>query len=220
MSSRNMKARQTLAPTAAPGVVFAAPATGARGLAARQALIEAAIRLFCRQGIAASGIDAVISHSGVARMTLYNHFGSKDGLLAAALEEEGAAWRAWFFARLAQVEGAPKTRLLAIFDALGEWFAREDYFGCALMNAVAEYRNQNPVVLKVTQAHKRPVLEYIGALCEAAGAADAKALASQIDLLMDGAIVKALVGRDARPAQEARIIAEALLGAVLERANV
>lgn len=210
MASKNMRARLP-APTAAPGAKFAAPAPGARGLAARSALIETAIRLFCRQGINATGIDAIINRSGVARMTLYKQFGSKDALVAAVLEAEGAAWRAWFFARLACVEGGPKARLLAIFDALGEWFARDDYFGCALMNAVAEYRNQSPAVLAVTQAHKKPVLEYIRSLCDAAGVEDSATLVSQIDLLMDGAIVKSLIQRDVKAAKEARAIASALL---------
>jgi AcrR family transcriptional regulator len=207
--------RQALAPTTATGLNFTPAAPGARGLAARMALIESAIRLFCRQGITATGVDAIITHSGVARVTLYNHFGSKDGLVAAALEEEGAAWRAWFFARIAQAEGPPAARLLAIFDVLAEWFARDDYFGCALMNAVAEYRNQSLAILKVMQAHKKPVLEHIRSLCDAAGADDANALAGQIDLLMDGAIVKALVRGDAKPAQEARSIADALLNVAL-----
>ena len=217
MLPKSNKKIRILAPTAAPGLKFVAPAARMRGTAVRAALIETAIRLFCRHGINATGVDAIITHSGASRMTLYKHFGSKDGLVAAALEEEGRVWRAWFFARLAQAEGPATARLLAIFDALGEWFARNDYFGCALMNAVAEHRNQSPAILKVTQAHKQPVLEYIGALCQAAGAQDAKALASQIDLLMDGAIVKALIRRDAVPAQEARAIAEALLNAALDQ---
>jgi AcrR family transcriptional regulator len=213
---KNLKVR-ALAPTAAPGLKFSSRSAGARGLEVRAVLIETAIRLFCRQGITATGIDAIVTHSGVARMTLYKHFGSKDALVAAALEEEGATWRTWFFARIAQAEGPPRARLLAIFDALGEWFVRDDYFGCALMNAVAEYRNQSPTVLAVTQAHKRPVLEYVRSLCDAAGANDPGTLASQIDLLMDGAIVKALVRRDARSALEARAIAAALLHFAAER---
>jgi AcrR family transcriptional regulator len=144
-------------------------------------------------------------------MTLYNHFGSKDALVAAALTHEGTVWRAWFFARLAMADGTARERLPMIFDALGEWFEREDYFGCALINAVAEYRNGNKAVLDVTVAHKRQVLEYIEGLCAGAGAADPKALTGQIDLLMDGAIVKALVSRRPEPAMEAKAIMAVLL---------
>ncbi len=187
------------------------------GSSARLHLLETAIRLFCRHGIGATGIESIVAQAGVARMTLYNHFGSKDALVAAALTHEGAVWRAWFFARLAMADGTARERLPVIFDALGEWFAREDYFGCALMNAVAEYRNDNPAVLDVTLAHKREVLAFIEGLCAGAGAADPKALTGQIDLLMDGAIVKALVSRRPEPALEAKSIMEVLLDQALPR---
>jgi AcrR family transcriptional regulator len=213
MRVRNSKGLK-LVPTAAPGPGSGQPALRVPGLSARLHLIEVAIRLFCRNGIGATGVEAIVAQSGVARMTLYNHFGSKDALVAAALAHEGSVWRAWFFARLAMAEGTPRERLLVIFDAIGEWFAREDYFGCALMNAVAEYRNDNPAVLEVTLAHKRQVLEYIEGLCAGAGAPDPKALTGQIDLLMDGAIVKALVSRRTDPAFEAK----AILSLVLEQA--
>jgi AcrR family transcriptional regulator len=213
--AKKIEARERLAPTAVPAADVMPRSPGARGAVARDALLKSAIRLFCRDGISATGIEAIIVSSGVARATLYKHFGSKDALVAAALEEEGTAWRAWFFARMAQVEGPPRERLLAIFDVLGEWFVRDDYFGCALMNAVAEYRNQKVAVLSVTRAHKQPVVEFIQGLCAGAGAKDAKALASQIDLIMDGAIIKALVSRSAQPAKDARAIAGALLAAAL-----
>lgn len=219
-AAKNIQPVHGLAPTAVPDLDPPARVPGARGAAARDAVLKSAIRLFCRQGITATGIDAIVAHSGVARATLYKHFGSKDALVAAALEAEGAAWRAWFFARMAQREGSARERLLAIFDVLGEWFRRDDYFGCALMNAAAEHRNQNSAVQSVTRPHKQPVIEYIQGLCAGAGAKDAKLLAAQIDLIMDGAIIKALVTRSAQPSKEARAIAAALLDASLIQETV
>jgi len=216
MRSLNSRALK-LAPTAAPGLYPGSAAAREAGASARMVLIETAIRLFCRHGIAATGVEAIVAQSGVARMTLYKTFGSKDALVAAALAHEGTVWRTWFFARLAQAEGTPWQRLLAIFDVLGEWFARDDYFGCALMNAVAEYRNGNQAVLDVTLAHKRQVMEYIEGLCAGAEAAEPKNLAGQIDLLMDGAIVKALVSRRPEPAMEAKAILAVLLDQALPR---
>ncbi|MEJ0093940.1 MAG: TetR/AcrR family transcriptional regulator [Methylocella sp.] len=203
-------------PTAAPGALLARHATrkdetSERDGELRKLLLEAAVRLFCRFGIGATSIDAVVAESGVARMTLYNHFGSKEGLVLAALQHEGAVWRAWFFARLAKIEGSAQDRLIGIFDVLAEWFVRDDYFGCAFMNAVLEARNQDEALRAITFAHKMRVLEQIRALAAAAGAIEPDALAQQIDLLMDGAIVKALIKRSVRPAREAKSIALALL---------
>ena len=219
---RNGERSTTLAPTAAPGLSGERAerqgdeVNGRRGASVRRLLLDAAIRLFCRNGIGVTGIDAIVAEAGLARMTLYNHFCSKDGLVAAALEHEGAAWRAWFFAGLAQMDRGPRQRLLGVFDLLAEWFERDDYFGCALMNAVLEARNQDPVLLAITVAHKKPVLEQLQALAAAAGARHPESLAQQIDLLMNGAIVKAVFSREAHPAMEAKRVAEALLETAID----
>lgn len=205
-------------PTAAPGVARGRPhpptASSHNGAAVRTRLLEAAIRLFCRDGIGATGVNAIVAESGIARMTLYSHFGSKEGLALAALEHEAATWRAWFFTRLAETGGSARERLLAIFDILEEWFERDDYFGCALMNAVIEGRNRDEAILAVTRSHKRRVLEQLRALAAAAGAQNADEIAEQLDLLMDGAIVKSAIKRDARPAAEAKAVAAALLASL------
>lgn len=206
---------RALAPTAAPsdfrddGRRVAAPADS--GAVVRTRLLEAAIRLFCRDGIGATGVSAIIEESGVARMSLYSHFGSKESLALAALEHEAATWRAWFFTRLAETDGSARDRLLAVFDILEEWFHRDDYFGCALMNAVIEGRNRDGAILAATKNHKARVLEQLRALAVAAGARDPEEFAEQMDLLMDGAIVKSAIKRDAKPAAEAKSVAAALL---------
>jgi AcrR family transcriptional regulator len=206
-----------LLPTAAPGPLGLRRTSPSRSrksdASARNVLIEAAIRLFCRHGINATGIEAVVAEAGVARMTIYNQFGSKDGLVVAALTHEGATWRAWFFASLAAVAGGPKERLLGIFDVLEEWFSRDDFFGCALMNAVVEYRGEYAEVRQVVLAHKSQVLGQVRALATAAGVADSDAVTEQIDLLIDGAIVKSAIKKDPRAAREGKAILSALLAA-------
>ena len=183
-----------------------------RSSPAREAVLEAAVRLFCRDGISATGIEAILAESGVARMTVYNQFGSKEGLVAAALEHEGAAWRAWFFARLAEIPGGPRERLIGIFDLLAEWFVRDDYYGCAFMNAVAEHRNRDKALLQATLSHKSHIIEQIRALAAAAGMGNPDRVAGQIDLLMDGAIIKSMIKKSPEPAREAKEMAVILLG--------
>jgi AcrR family transcriptional regulator len=202
----------SLLPTAAPWERrLDAASIAARSHSPKAAILEAAIRLFCRDGIAATGIDAVVREAGVARMTIYNHFGSKDGLVIAALEQESAAWRTWFFARLAALQLTPAEKLLAVFDILSEWFERDDYFGCALMNAVLEVRNNSEALMAVTMAHKKPVLEQLRAIAVAAGVTDPIRFTEQFDLIMNGAIVNALFSGNTAPAQEAKSVVAALL---------
>jgi AcrR family transcriptional regulator len=75
--------------------VVAAPAAGDEE-SARARLLSAATRLFCRYGINATGIDAIIHEAGTAKTTLYKLFGSKTNLVHAVLESEGKQWREWF----------------------------------------------------------------------------------------------------------------------------
>ena len=208
------KRRSRLSPTAAQrggqarmrqkGAAPTGPKANAR-------LLEATIGLCCRKGVAATSVDEIIEESRVARMTLYNRYGSKDALIHAALAHEASTWRAWFFTRLAETPGAPRERLLALFDVMDEWFRRNDYLGCALMNAAMESRNTDEKLAAIIRDHKNHVLEQLHALVHAAGAEDVEMLTQQLDLLMDGAIVKAAIKKSPAPAFEARKIAEKLL---------
>ncbi len=49
----------------------------------RDAVLDTAERLFYNEGFHATGIDRLASEAGVVRMTLYNHFDSKDALIEA-----------------------------------------------------------------------------------------------------------------------------------------
>lgn len=174
-------------------------------------LIEAALGLCCRKGIAATSVDEIIATSGVARMTLYNRYGSKDALIHAALAHEAGVWRAWFFKRLAQTPGTACEKLLALFDILDEWFRRDDYLGCALMNAALESRNTDEKLAEIIRNHKNYVMEQLRALIAAVGVDDVESLAQQLDLLMDGAIVKAAISKSPEPAKQAKQIVAVLL---------
>ncbi|WP_370156588.1 TetR/AcrR family transcriptional regulator [Ferrovibrio sp.] len=195
----------------------ASPAALAGDQHPTERLLQTAKTLFCREGIHATGIDRIIAQSGVARMTLYNRFGSKEGLLYAVLEREGEEWRAWFFAAVDAAGDAPAARLRAVFPVLRSWFEREDYFGCAFINAVAEHDKSETRLRELTLQHKGAVLGYFGGLARAAGmaAAPAEALAHQIGLLMDGAIVAAMVTRQPEMADHAAKAAAAILDAAL-----
>lgn len=205
-----VKRKSRLSPTAAAkrGARSGRPPNEA---VARVRLLEAAIGLCCRKGIASTSVDEIIEESGVARMTLYNRYGSKDALINAALAHEASVWRAWFFARVAETPGSPCERLIGVFDILDQWFRREDYFGCALMNAAMECRNRDPKLAEIIRTHKSHVLEQLRALVSVAGVEDIELVTQQFDLLMDGAIVKAAIKKSPAPASEAKRIAQALL---------
>ncbi|MGF1650199.1 MAG: TetR/AcrR family transcriptional regulator [Hyphomicrobiaceae bacterium] len=197
----------------APGTATLEASTSATDVtpSARERILRAATDLFCRYGINATGIDAIIERSGTAKATLYKAFGSKDALIEAVLATEGETWRQWFIGEIEALPGGPREKLIGCFDVLRAWFADEQYFGCPFINAVGEFDKSNPRFKAIALGHKAVVMAYIGDLTRATGAVAPDQLAHQIGLLIDGAIVAAMITGDPRMADYAQAAARDLL---------
>jgi AcrR family transcriptional regulator len=180
---------------------------------ARDRLIEAATRLFCRYGVNSVGVDAIVQAADTAKTTLYKAFGSKDGLVEAVLEREGKSWRTWFLGEIDGPGGPPRDRLRRIAPALKIWFGREDFYGCPFINAVAESDKANDRMRSLAIAHKRVVLGRLSALCGDAGMTRPDQVAHTLGLVIDGAIVAALITRDPGVADSAGQACDAILSA-------
>lgn len=178
-------------------------------------MLETAIRLFKQKGIQATGVEQIIAESGSARGTLYSHFGSKSGLIAAALEAEGQQWRDWFFKELKASSESPRDQLLAMFDVMASWFGEAGYTGCLFMNAIAECRSQDDEVRAATMRHKRLVNNRIRQLAKKAGSHDPAGLTCQLDLLLDGLIITALVTKSTKLVAQGKGAAETLIASSL-----
>ena len=178
---------------------------------ARGRLLGAATRLFCKNGINATGIDAIINEAGTAKTTLYKLFGSKTNLVHAVLETEGKQWREWFIGALEAGGGSAQTKLERIFPSLKYWFGQERFYGCPFINAVAEHDKGQKQLRAIAMRHKKVVLAYIEKLAAEMGAAEPEVLAHQLALLMDGAIVAAMVSRNPGVADTAALAAGPLL---------
>src|SRR5215468_6032428 len=178
---------------------------------ARGRLLSAATRLFCKNGINATGIDAIIDAAGTAKTTLYKLFGSKTNLVHAVLESEGKQWREWFIGAIEAGGGDAQTKLARIFPALKTWFGEDRFYGCPFINAVAEHDKDQKQFRNIALKHKKVVLAHIEKLAAEMGAAEPEMLAHQLALLIDGAIVAAMVTRDPGVADTAGLAAGALL---------
>lgn len=176
----------------------------------RDRLMNAATRLFCKYGINATGIDAIVNEAGTAKTTLYKIFGSKNDLVEAVLQSEGKIWRGWFIASIERAK-TPRAKIDSIFPALKKWFGQDDYYGCVFINAVGEHPKDETRLRAITIEHKSFVLAHVEELARAAGAPKPAFLAHQIGILMDGAIVAAMVTRDPTVADAAGKAAAALL---------
>ena len=184
---------------------------------ARGRLLSAATHLFCKNGINATGIDAIIEQAGTAKTTLYKLFGSKTNLVQAVLESEGRQWRDWFIGAIEEGGGDAQTKLSRIFPALKSWFAEDRFYGCPFINAVGEHDKDQKQFRNIALKHKKIVLGHIEKLADELGSHEPAVLAHQLGLLIDGAIVAAMVSRDPCVADSAALAAEPLLGQLKTR---
>jgi len=176
-------------------------------------LVETALRLFYENGFHATGIDTILAESGVAKMTLYKHFKGKDDLILAALELRDRRWMEWFQAELERQAEGPRRRLLAVFDVLKGWFGREDFRGCMFINAASEYAGLDGAIADLAARHKRAVREVIRGLAREADLGSPDDLADQLALLVEGAIVMALMDGSPAWAATAKEAARSLIWA-------
>ena len=176
----------------------------------REHLVKTALELFYRDGFHSTGIDKILRESGVAKMTLYKHFRSKDDLILAALQERDRQFREWFVAELESRAKTPLEKLLTAFDVLELWFLG-DFRGCMFINASAEFSDKNEDIHRFSGDHKKLMLAYLTELAEAAGASDPSTLAFQLNVLIEGAIVLAHVCEDTDSAKKAKVAAKILI---------
>lgn len=162
-----------------------------KGRGARERILAASVRLFYARGVNNVGVDRVVRESRVTKTTLYRHFPSKDDLIAAFMERINAEWSAWLQSRVERASYDPNERLLAVFDALEEWFQTPTFRGCPFINTAAEISDPSSPLARAAWRFKRGFRDYLRTLAQAAKAADADSLADQLLLLADGAIVRA-----------------------------
>jgi AcrR family transcriptional regulator len=177
----------------------------------RDHLVETALELFCRDGFHATGIDKILAESKVAKMTLYNHFKSKDELILATMRRLDEQFRNMLMREVERRGTTPRERLLALFDVLEDWFASGGFAGCPFVNASAEFADPDNPIHVAAAENKRLVFGYVRSLTTAAGASDPDGLAKGIALLMEGAVIMAFVAGQADAASQAKKTTEILL---------
>ena len=170
-----------------------------RPASTRERIDRTAYELFSRHGIRAVGVDTISARSGVAKMTLYKHYPSKEELALAFLRRREELWtRSWLQQEVERRARPPAERLLAVFDVFDKWFRRSDFEGCSFVKVLLEHGDPGHPVRKAAGAHIETVREFLRGLAADAGVHDADAFARQLQMVMMGSIVAAYAGdRDA-----------------------
>jgi AcrR family transcriptional regulator len=157
-------------------------------------LDDSAYELFSAKGVNAVGIDELVTHSGVARMTLYRNYKSKDDLILAFLDLHEKRWTVeWLATEVERRTTDPIERLLAIFDLFDEWFQESGFRGCALINTLigSEFGGSGHRAAAQKLSNIRSLVEGWARDANLVGARD---FAKMWKLLMRGSIIAAHEG--------------------------
>jgi AcrR family transcriptional regulator len=187
------------------------------GTSVRGKLLQSAAVLFYRDGIAATGIDAIIAHAGVAKQSLYNNFASKADLVSAYVRARHDEWLGLYAQREAAAH-TPRAKVLAVFEAYEDHaeLAHDCGFrGCGLLNAASELVAGDPGRLAVRD-HKAEVEAILAAhlakMAPGDGAGVAR-LARHLSFLLEGAITRAGLEGDSAAVAEAKAMAARVVDA-------
>ena len=180
-------------------------------LSPAERILTAADKLFYSQGIRAVGVDTVAAEAGVSKRTLYNHYPSKDDLIAAYLTAR--------FRHIAPSDAPAREQILGLFDYLERRFAEGSFRGCPYINAVTEIGDPKHPAAAIAVRFKEQRRLWFRALLERLGAKKPDALATQLQILSEGALTGALVRGDPSLARAARDAAQVLLDSALSAAR-
>jgi AcrR family transcriptional regulator len=160
---------------------------------ARQRVLVTADRLFYEEGFRAVGVDRIIAEAGVAKMTLYTHFPSKDDLIVAVLLYREECVSEFFRSAMERHVLKAKTPLRAFFVALKEWFQSPGFRGCAFQNAAIELADPDHPGSEFVRAYKRRFGAFVRGLVEQSVGKRATKIAPAVALLVEGAVVTAAI---------------------------
>jgi AcrR family transcriptional regulator len=179
----------------------------------RERILETASPLFYAQGYRAIGIDRIIAESGVAKMTFYKYFPSKDDLIATYLREANAGFWGWLNDLTKGID-SPKQRLELVFDGIAKLASSPTCMGCAFAHAAAEFPDQDNKAHAAAMEHKNAVLEWLRTEAKNLKAKDPESLASSLMLVIDGAWTAARMFGGGNHASHAGHTARALIAAL------
>jgi AcrR family transcriptional regulator len=176
----------------------------------RERLLAAGQQLFYSRG-AMVGVDALLQEAKVARRSLYEHFGGKDGLVAAVLRRAADEDLAWYEDALAG-STEPRARLLGIFDRLDELVSNPDFRGCRYFATDLAFADPRHSAHAETDAFRRRLRALLVRELKAFGHGRPERAAEQLHLLIEGTLVMGATQDDQHPARAARDLAALVIG--------
>lgn len=180
----------------------------------RQRLVDAATRRFYRDGFRNVGIDQILTDVGISKTAFYKHFECKEDLMLAALEDHDRQMQELFRDMVRRRGGDSGVgQLRALFDVVEILIESEDFQGCIFVNAAIEFPLQHEPAHVAAARSKRAMEDMVTEIAALAGAADPRALAQELCLVMEGVYVTRHVTGNPETIAIARRIADKIISA-------
>jgi AcrR family transcriptional regulator len=174
--------------------------------------LDAAERLFFTDGIAVTGVDAVAREADVSVVTLYKHFGSKDGLVGAVLTRRLESWNEVWQAEIDATD-VPQEKVLAIFDAVPAFRAKaEPTQWCTFLATASERPAAEDLPTRLVARDNELLRGRLRQYAEAAEPERAEEIVSTVTLVYNGVLCSLLRGAPDDAPGLARRVAAAALG--------
>jgi AcrR family transcriptional regulator len=171
---------------------------------ARDRILQAASHLFSRDGIRATGVDALIHEAQVAKATFYRHFPSKDELVTAWLQGQDARWIDWVAGQQARRASPPLQRLVEFWDVLGEWMEEHSFLGCPYIMALIEIRDPDHPARREVRSYVDEVESYLARTAKEAKLPEPEELGRRLRVIAMGACTAFVHEGSRAPATSAR----------------
>lgn len=176
-------------------------------------ILDTAENLFYEHGLRAVGVERIAEEADTTKKTIYDRFGSKDGLITAYLRQRCDRWHA--YATTYVDEHAPRPgvdRVLAMLGALASWMS-DNSRGCGFVNAYAELAGTGHEALPIIAEEKIWTRDrYIELLTELE-VPDPDRRGRELSLVHEGVIVQLTAGAQPGAMTDARRLMRRLLEA-------
>lgn len=164
-----------------------------------QRIVAAAHGMFWRQGFVRTSLDDIADEAKVTKRTLYQHFRSKDDLMAAVLLQASELSIEKLRRYFEQPYDSPVEFLGSLFSELARWAAKPRWMGTGFTRVAIELADLpgHPARV-VARRHKETVESLFVEILEAAGLPSPKDRAREIMLLWEGGMTLTLIHADRR----------------------
>lgn len=157
------------------------------GPLARDKVFAVAADLFYRKGIHTVGVEEIVKEAGVAKISLYRNFASKDDLVLAYLEDRSRRFLREWDESFDQYRNDPRSQLRAIMAYIAKRTSQSGYRGCPFINFSAEFPDRTHPGRAIARATKQALRERFLRLAEALRVPEPEQLADGFLLLAEGA---------------------------------